>query len=205
MGLTPCDINRMERGKNLMLIKYKPVADYLGLPMDVIIRNDFSAALRYMSGAPRVSRELQKEILRQHEERNLICNAGEDWVLENERQKLTGTGYEKAVNPNYANAMDAHFDIMSFDRGTGEPICIEVKSTKGNGADGFFMTDDELAFMKSCIENGSRYELHRVTHAMNKQKRRVTVYTAEELLALFDFRPQVKYQVIKKRGANVRD
>ena len=187
-----------------MLAKYKPVAEFFGVSMDVIIRNDFAAALGYMGESPKVIRSLQTDIRRQNEENQLVGNAGEDWVYENERKKLAGTGYEKAINPNYANAADAHFDIMSFDSETGEPICIEVKSTKGKGLDGFFMTDDEYAFMKSCLETGCRYELHRVTYAMNEKKRRDTVYTAEELLERFDFHPQVKYQAIGKGVADVR-
>ena len=67
------------------------------------------------------------------------------------------------------------------------------------------MTDDEYAFMKSCIANRERYELHRVTYALNKRKRKDTVYTAEELLRLFEFRPQVKYQAYEKRNADVRN
>ena len=196
-SLTANDMSRLESGKNIRLKTCRVVASYLGISVDAVVWNDFKSAAAFISGPPMVVRTLQDRIQEVNAERNTVGNAGEDWVYECERRKLAGTAFADLVNPNYANDPDSHFDILSYDADTFAPKMIEVKSTKSNNSEEFFMSNGELELLNECVQTGSMYELHRVEHALNPSRRREIVYSAERLLAEFDFVP-VQYAVRRK-------
>lgn len=199
-GLTANDLTRMEKGKNMSLQKYRIVAEYLGISVDAIVRNDIRAAAAYVQEPPKVVRNLQEKICKSNAEHDVVGNLGEDWVCKKERQKLAGTGYEKLVNPNYANDPDAHFDIQSYNCETFEPVKIEVKATKGNGDAEFYMSDGEYALLRHCFHSKLRYELHRVAYVLNPKKCSEVIYSAGDVLSEFEFIP-IRYAVRRKRRA----
>ena len=110
---------------------------------------------------------------------------GEVWVYKEERKKLENTPYHDAVNPNYADESEAHFDILSFDPQSGEEIIIEVKATSGEPDTPFTLTAPELDLMLDCIDAGLRYELHRVSYVNDPDKRTRTIYTPRQILDEF--------------------
>ena len=185
--LRPMDISRIERGCNMGMVKFYAVAGYLGLSLDALIRNDLTAAAKCISAPPMVCRTMQEHIRAQEKENDCTGNAGEDWVYQRECEKLADIGLDNMVNPNYANDPDAHFDLLSYDRDTLEPVYIEVKATRGNGNAPIFLTDGEYQLLLHCRQHGYRYELHRVVYAMDPAKRRDIVYSAEKLLDCYTF------------------
>ena len=110
---------------------------------------------------------------------------GEVLVLRHEREKLAGTPYENAVDPNYALDPGFGFDLLSFTP-DGKPLYIEVKATSDTGNTPFFMTANEKDFMELCRDTGRNYELHRIYDLDGTPKR--IIYTPKEL-SRFQFIP----------------
>ena len=191
------DMTRLERGNNIRLSTCKAVADYLGISVDAVVRNDIRAAAAFIQGPPTVIRTLQAQICEVNDDHNIVGNAGEDWVYQLERQKLAGTEFENLINPNFANDPDSHFDIQSYDPDTFEPKLIEVKSSKGHEENEFYLSDGEYRLLLECARMDIPYELHRVAYALTPRKRSETVYSPKEFLKNFDVFP-IKYAVRRK-------
>lgn len=190
LGLEPDSVAAFEEGCRWMpLCDMVNLSDFFAVGCSALLNDDMQEA------AASIGHPIIRDILRQQERRRLrqeyrerIGNEGEEWVTQMERVKLAGTPYANAVNPNYADDPDSHFDILSFTP-EGECVYIEVKATVGGDDVPFFMTTAELRFLRKCIDEGRRYELHRVTHVTDPARRLQDVYTAEELLEQFELFP----------------
>lgn len=93
-----------------------------------------------------------------------------------------GTGFEHLIAGDYALDESSGFDIFSFTE-AGSPLYIEVKSSIGNEQQ-FFISTNELEFIKFCAEHKLPYQLIRVRNVFEKSKRTFTIYTAEEVLQM---------------------
>ena len=92
-----------------------------------------------------------------------LGRAGEELVLALERALLMSSGREDlATRVEWVSETRGDglgYDIASFDPRTGEPACIEVKTTNGNRDTRFFVSANELLCSAAL---GSRYRLYRV-------------------------------------------
>jgi transcriptional regulator with XRE-family HTH domain len=203
VGITANDVCRIEHSNSKVgLNKVKGLADLYKVTVDALVCNDFAAAIAGFA-SPIVAKRSSVELIRKKRTvTDEIGVKGEDWVTEQERNKLKGTIYENAVNPNFANDLNSHFDIMSFDRYTGEQIIIEVKTTSKKSQENFRISAEELELLKRCLEQGIRYELHRVHHINSPTRRGQDIYTAKEVLEMFDFTGGIYVASIKKEHEN---
>lgn len=130
---------------------------------------------------------LKDPLLHQQAEHLEVGRKGEAWVTARERQKLEKTPYAGAVEVS-SSAQRTSFDIKSRTP-TGELLYIEVKSTDGEPNLPFYMSAEEYSFAEHCLDQGIPYELHRVHHIFNDELRGEVVYTAKNIVELFDKTP----------------
>ena len=138
---------------------------------------------------------LKGPMLQLHAENLETGRRGEAWVAAKEQQKLANTLYANDVEICSVNQRSS-FDIKSHTL-SGEVLYIEVKTTDGESERPFYMSAEECVFAEHCLSHGIPYELHRVHHVNDEQLRDVDVYTAEEVVQLFDKAP-VNYSLKKK-------
>lgn len=190
LGLEPDSVAAFEKGCRWMpLCDMVNLSDFFAVGCSALLNDDMQEAAASISH-PIVRDDLQQKERRRlrQEYRERIGSEGEEWVTQMERAKLAGTPYANAVNPNYADDPDSHFDILSFTP-EGECVCIEVKATSGGEDVPFYMTAAEFRFLRQCIDEGRQYELHRVIYATEPALRQRFVYTAQEVLDRFELFP----------------
>lgn len=130
---------------------------------------------------------LKDPLLQQQAEHIEVGRKGEVWVAAREQQKLAQTPFSDFVKIS-SIAQSASFDIESRTI-SGAPLYIEVKSTTRDAALPFYMTENEFAFAAHCASHNIPYELHRVHHVDDDQLRGEIVYSAKDVLNLFDKTP----------------
>ena len=169
---------------------------FYGVSVDALMRNDLTAIpdLQLIQYAP-VSEN------RRWFQAQQICSAlgrlGEEIVVELERSKLAGTGYEGRVSRMPARNQRNHYDVLSAFP-DGRPKYIEVKSTPSSNPNyPFFLTAAELAFVRSHAGKGD-YLLYRIYALESKERFQYVAYTADEVLALFDIVPNEF--ILKRKG-----
>ncbi len=186
-GLTPNDVCRLENGNlGAGVEKGITLAKYFSVSLEALISDSFEELYAFFTEGPKTSRKMQDRIKKLRIELDELGNGGEDWVYEQEVNKLKGTKYANAVNPNYADDEEAGCDILSFDL-DGKHIYIEVKSTNGRASKAFYLTQKEKERAEECLSKGERYEIHRVHHLNNPKKRGRVIITAEELFKDYTF------------------
>ena len=187
-------VSSLEHGKSTNLGTLRRVADYFGVSLDCLARNDMAAAATQLTSRAIRSNRMKTILREKQSKRDAIGDCGERIVIERERRRLAGTPYELAVNGNASEDVTAGFDVLSFTR-EGIPVYIEVKTTVLGRDDDFYISRNELEFAKSCKKRGLLYQLHRV-YSLDEASERcsVAVFTADELLRGFDFQP-VSYKV----------
>ena len=200
IGIPAMSISRIENGN--WAIDINPVlkmANYFSVSVDAILHNDFSAVFSTLQVPTSPAHKMYDRYAKIHD----VCRhngiSGEDWVYWQECKRLAHTNIRHAVNGNYADDDDAHFDMLSFSE-TGQPIIIEVKSTNKGPYTGFRMTAAELQTAEDCLKDNIRYEIHRVFHVQDACKIDRYVITAEELFRDYDITPK---QFLVKRKAGV--
>lgn len=198
-GMTANDISRFENGKRgLFLTKVCNLAAFFGISCQALVFDDFGEVLSRITRPIEVNTQQRDRNHKRQESKESIGYAGEDWVTDLERQKLAGTPYANAVNPNFSGDDKTHFDILSFTP-EGKWVYIEVKSTAGDADEEFFMSAAELRFLQECLCSGKRYELHRVYHVKDPALRAREIYTAREVLEQFTRSPNS--YMLKKEAA----
>ena len=137
VNLTANDICRIEKGNlGAGFEKFKALAQYFSISIDDLVRNKYENVFATFRQKIKASKKKQRLIKAINRKRDEIGFAGEEYVADLEEKKLKGTAYENAVNPKFAEDVDAHFDILRFDL-NGEQIYIEVKSTTGKAGNNF--------------------------------------------------------------------
>ena len=197
-GVSAMSISRFENDSvSTMLCNIAPLADFFKVPASLLLVNDLNAGLSVITEAVAARHKLAQRFKEQQEAQHRTGISGEEYVYLREFEKLKGTRWQKLVDPNFANNPHSHFDILSFDL-DGTPVCIEVKATKGSGDKPFYMSKPELDFAVECLENGTRYELHRVYFVDDPEKRDRDIYTPEELLDKFGCTEIIDYKMTRK-------
>lgn len=112
---------------------------------------------------------------------------GEILIYNDEKDKITRAGIKKEVEHVAITRGDGlGYDILSYDENENE-IFIEVKTTKENKTDEFYLTPKEI---NVCKENKEKYKLYRVYNLdMKAKKYDVEIYSGNELLNMFEFQP----------------
>ena len=201
VGFSPMEISRFENGKRgISLSKALKLSGYFGISCSALLWDDFTEVFSRMEHPIEPSQRQRENNHKRYEAREKTGYSGEDWVLELEHQKLVGTSYANAVNPNYANEEHSNFDILSFDR-VGNRIYIEVKSTVSCADQPFYMSAGELRFLKECMASGVNYQLHRVYYVKDLERRGRVIYTAQEVLEYFEYKPNSYLMYPKKEAA----
>lgn len=104
---------------------------------------------------------------RHSKESKKVGDAGEKAVVVYEQKKLRSCDLENFVEKIVWEADEGNtpgWDISSFDE-SGEPICIEVKSSKGATISSVDVTDNEW---KAAQAEGERYKIYIVTKALSE-------------------------------------
>ena len=194
--LTSNNIIRMERGKDNYISKAIRVAAFFQVPVDAVVCNDTEAVYAALKTPITPQHRFSLQMEEREKIRRTVGRQGEDWVYQREREKLAGTVYENAVNPNFADDLQVGFDILSF-RPDGTEIYIEVKSTKHGCGEPFSLSAGELKMAKKCLAAGWIYEVHRVyrEHGIT----RCLIIPAAVLLK--DYQIQVESYMVRRKSA----
>ena len=200
VGLRAADISRFERGvPNMAVWKARVLANHLGIRIDDFVRDNYAPLLQKLTPIPIRSPEIRERRRKCQLKKLDTGDMGEHFVADNERRLLAGTPYADGVNEGCADDFGAGYDIFSFTT-EGKPKFLEVKSTTGDLDDPFFISDSELKFARFCLEHGLCYEMHRVYHLNSDTDADVKVFTARELLTLFDYEVS-DYVVTRRKSA----
>lgn len=126
-----------------------------------------------------------------------IGRAGEFIVLEEEKQKLERLGIKKEVEHVARTTNDtAGYDIKSYDE-NGNEMYIEVKTTKENENQPFFVTKKEVQFSR---DNKDNYYLYRLYNLKPKEKKAECYRTQGDITKIFDLEPEIYKVVGRKEG-----
>lgn len=177
------------RNASMGIGRLQKLADYFGVPLDALAKNDFSVIATLPPVSHIRTNAARKRLHTNQARMEKVGDMGEDFVAALEREKLRGTPYADKVNTALADELKAVCDMMSFDPVTFQPIPLEVKSTSGDENEPVYFSTEEFQFLCHCAETGAPYELHRVYHVGKSGKTTQKVYTAKETLELFAFRP----------------
>ena len=180
--LTANDISKAERGNfRMSTIKFMQLADYYGVSLQVIAKNDFSSlAGQYVAAN---DRELEADRRRTAQARKDDIGArGEDFAAKLERERLAGTGLAELVCQDYANYEYSGFDLLSFTH-DGSPMYVEVKTSVG-GERFYYLSACELEFAKYCHKHSQPYKLVRINYFDDDTRRCVKEYSAAEVIRM---------------------
>ena len=131
-----------------------------------------------------------------NERRKTIGTAGELIVLEYENERLAKSGINKQAEHVAQTIGDGlGYDIRSYDE-NGTEIHIEVKTTKTNHCDSFYMSKREIEESKNP---DYKYRIYRVYNYNEKTKTAsLMIYDGAVTAALFDLEP-VSFKIKRKQ------
>src|SRR5690606_38526488 len=117
---------------------------------------------------------------------------GEELVIHFEREKLKGLGFFDKAEEVKKKIDGEGYDILSFDE-NGNEMYIEVKTTKGNSDEPFYLSINEKAF---CELNSDKYIIYRL-HNYNYLTKTARIYKIKgSELENFDLAP-INFEVSK--------
>lgn len=189
-GISPNVLCQTElRNASMSIASLQRLADFFHVPMDALLKNDFSVVAALPSLPQVRTNAVRKRLRANREKMEEIGDSGEDFVAELEREKLRGTPYADKVNTGLADDLKAVCDMLTFDPVTFRPIPLEVKGTSGDENEPVYFSAEELTYLKHCAGIGGAYELRRVCHVGKPGKTVQRAYTAREVLEAFEFEP----------------
>lgn len=173
------------RGVPLYLENLRRLADLFDVSLDALARSDLSS----LADLPPIVQSVIRRRARNAQcEMDPISRMDEDYVAQQEAEKLKATTYEGKVTTNLTSSAKICCDMVSFDPVAHQPIFIKVKSTvTQDGA--FSMSRAELGFLRRCVQDNIAYEIHQIYHDAKSSRIKQTVYTAQQILDTFDFEP----------------
>ena len=198
VDLNLIDISRIEQGRNCQINRYVRLANYFGVSVDALVKNDITAIAKTRKGPVDQKLALQEKMKKFHETCSRIGDKGQRLAFQWELERLDSMGSELVymVNPNCADERRLGFDMLSFDD-FSNPIFIEVKATKGPPDRPFRMSGSEVSKARECYEKGLIYQVHRIGFVDDPEKRALKIIPAEELLEAYDLKP-TEYIVAEK-------
>ena len=189
-GITQPDISEIETLPPYGYIaKYVRLSEYLGIPMDALIKNDFT--LIPESFFDRFPPPEYSPF--PHDKDQILGRLGEDYILAREQERLNQVypALAKLVLPLYK--MKGNFrgyDILSFDD-NGIPFYIEVKTTRSSCTT-IKLTSNEYAVAKEFTEAGEKYLVSNIIN-WGKKSQRVIDVTYEEIENSYVIEPKKFY------------
>ena len=182
IGISASILSRLERGMTSSILFFHKLAEYYGVDLDALARQKFDAVVASLTETAFIV-DASTDPYSRAKARG---NKGEKYVAESEKLALKDTPYAKGVNSNYAKDRHAHFDILSFTP-EGENRYLEVKATAYGPHSAFFLSIEEYNFARQCLQNGKKYEIHRVFYINDPQRIHRVIITAEELFSRYKF------------------
>ena len=154
-GITQADLSEMEtREPYGQISKYQRISNYLGIPVDTILKNDFRSfpdsffekhpAPTYLP--PPTSPE------------QLLGRQGEDFIFEREQARvgLLYPALAKLILPYFKlREVSPGYDILTYDE-SGRPYYLEVKTSTFHSG-GFRFTNHELDVARKKTAAGEQY------------------------------------------------
>lgn len=126
----------------------------------------------------------------QQQRRSRLGNLGEEMVLQAEREKHG----DKVIHTARIEGDGLGYDIQSVGD-DGEPIYIEVKTTRGGPASPFYITVNEL---ERSRQEGDRYFLYRL-YSLDEENRSANYYVLRGVLSRYCINP-ILYEVFVSLG-----
>ena len=156
-GVTQCDVSEMENQAPYGKIhKYLRLGQYLGVPMEALIKNDFTAIPEsFFDG-----RTAPDYTLAPQTADRLLGRQGEEFIFAREQARLRETypALARLVLPHFKlKGASPGYDILTFDN-TGHPFYLEVK-TSILDTGGFRLTNHELGTAIRKTRAGERYDI----------------------------------------------
>lgn len=182
-GITQPDLCEMETLPPYGRVdKYRRVATVLDLPLEPILKNEIgSIPLSFFEKHPP-----QKYLPCPTDRKMIIGREGEDFIFAREQTRLLEEFpiHARLVLPLYKmKAQRLGCDILSYD-GSGQPICLEVK-TSCEGGNAFVMTRKELEMAQKLTGMGERYIITCITN-WRKPSRQVRDIPYEDFVSTYD-------------------
>ena len=162
VGITQPDLSEIKTLEPYGRIdKYLRLSQYLGIPVDAIVKNDFTQIpLAFFDAhkAPEYTPAPKEPDL-------LLGRQGEEFILRRERDRLQDSfpALAKLVLPHYKmKGASPGYDILSFDD-QGKPFFLEVKTSLGAHGN-FRFTSHELDAARKLTEVGEKYILCHISN-----------------------------------------
>ncbi len=133
--------NKLNLPKSSLILKERPNGSYAEYP-----QKEYSF------------KGIDKDYVAEQHKKHYIGNKGEKLVVNYEIDKLIKCDRRDLAEEVKKVKDGKGYDILSYDK-KGNVIYIEVKTTKGNSNSVFYLTDNELEFMK---RNKKLYKIYRV-------------------------------------------
>ena len=155
VGLTQADLSEMEtRAPYGKIDKYLRISNYLGIPVDTILKNDyrsFPESFFDRHAAPEYLPEPKSP-------EQLLGRKGEEFILRREQERVAQSypALARLILPYFKmRESSPGYDILTFDD-KGQPFYLEVK-TSIYDTGGFRFTNHELEVAKKLTKAGERY------------------------------------------------
>ena len=165
--------------------KYRKLAAYFGVSVDMLLRNDYTAMpVSFYETHPPIHTAFASEL--KHMD---IAYKGEQIVLQMERQRVAEQhlGMAGLIMKVTSGPLDLKgMDFLNFDD-AGQPMAIEVKSSGEDSRQAYF-TPYEIRCAKQMITHGFCYQIVMVRNVYSDQPD-IERYDFDEYIEQFRFRP----------------
>ena len=197
-GVPTMTMMRMEHDLPVTLGSVEKIAKVYGVPVHTLVASILGEPVPDSEIAHIPIMPLKRKQLGVSIRREASGNKGEQFVLQQERKKLAGTGFEHLVSGVPAENPYNGYDIRSASI-TGEAEYLEVKSTVSRDPNASFqLTACEMNVMKSMMADGRTYKIARVYDVNGPEGPKVIYYSAEEILRDFNISP-AEYKIKRKK------
>ena len=174
--ITQCDLSEIEtRAPYGKIMKYQRLSGVLGVSVDALVRNDYTAV-------PASFFEIH-EHAEYLEPSHDLGRAGEEEVFRMEQTRLRerfDTLHRMVIPYFKLRRTSPGYDILSFDD-EGHPIYIEVKTTTYGENQNFSLTAHEHEAARKLTEKGARYYIYRFTD-WGKPEQKLHVFSFQEMV-----------------------
>ena len=155
VGITQADLSEMEtRAPYGKIDKYLRISDYLGIPVDTILKNDYRSFPESFFDCHPVPEYLPEP----KSPEQLHGRKGEEFILRREQERVAQSypALARLILPYYKmRESSPGYDILSFDD-KGQPFYLEVKNSIYDTG-GFRFTNHELDIAEKLTKAGERY------------------------------------------------
>ena len=187
VNLTQPDLSELKQKTEPFgaIAKYRRISDYLGIPVDTLLRNDFTAIPEsFFEKFPP-----QPYTAAWNSSNHDLGRAGEEYIFRREQERLADLypNLAKLILPFFKLDLPSPgFDILTFDA-LGVPYALEVKTTATSGG-AFQLTTNEYTAAKAYEKAGERYVVAYISN-FGKEGQTVEEISFGELRQNFKIQP----------------